>query len=130
MTANPYQNSQDLEVLSASPMELVLLLYRGALDVVDSAKRNLAAGDIKGRSKGISKACAILAELANSLDHACAPELSHQLAVLYEYMHHQLCSANIEQTTEPLDEVRGLLVTMLGGWQQVCLQELEERNAA
>ncbi len=130
MTANPYQNTQDLEVLSASPMELVLLLYRGALDGVDTAKRNLAAGDIKGRSKGISKACAILAELTNSLDHTYAPELSKQLAVLYEYMHHQLCFANIEQTVEPLDEVRGLLVTMLSGWQQVCEQAVLEQDAA
>lgn len=130
MTSNPYQNTQDLEVLSASPMELVLLLYRGALDGVDSAKRNLAAGDIRGRSKGISKACAILAELAHSLDHTCAPELSKQLALLYEYMHHQLCSANIEQTAEPLEEVRALLVTMLSGWQQVCVQSVQERDAA
>ncbi len=130
MIANPYQNTQDLEVLSASPMELVLLLYRGALDGVDSAKRNLAVGDIKGRSKSISKACAILAELVNSLDHSCAPELSAQLALIYEYMHHQLCCANIEQIAEPLDEVRALLVTMLSGWQQVCDQAVQERNAA
>ncbi len=118
--ANPYQNNQDLEVLSASPLELVVLLYRGAIEALDAAKRHLGAGEIKERSKKITKICSILEELSSSLDPAQAPQLARQLAELYGYMHRRLCQANIEQTVEPLDEVRALLANLLDGWQQVC----------
>lgn len=119
MSPNPYQQSQDLEVLSASPVELVHLLYRGAIDAIDIARRHLAAGEIKERSRQISKACSILEELISSLNHNMAPALTKQLACLYEYMHHRLCTANIEQSDGPLAEVRSLLATVLESWTQL-----------
>ena len=127
MSPNPYQQSQDLEVLSASPVELVHLLYRGAIDAIDLARRHLAAGEIKERSRQISKACSILEELISSLNHSLAPVLTKQLASLYEYMHHRLCTANIEQSDGPLAEVRSLLATVLGGWTQL-IQPADEAN--
>ena len=36
--SNPYQQSLDLAVLTASPIELVVLLYQGAIGAVDAAK--------------------------------------------------------------------------------------------
>ena len=119
MSPNPYQQSQDLEVLSASPVELVHLLYRGAIDAIDIARRHLAAGEIKERSRQISKACSILEELISSLNYSMAPALTKQLASLYEYMHHRLCTANIEQSDGPLAEVRSLLATVLESWTQL-----------
>ena len=125
MWYNPYQQSQDLEVLSASPVELVHLLYRGAIDSIDLARRHLAAGEIKERSRQISKACSIVEELIASLDHNLAPTLTKDLASLYEYMHYRLCQANIEQLEPPLVEVRSLLVTVLESWTQL-LKPLDE----
>ncbi len=121
--SNPYQQSLDLEVLTASPIELVVLLYQGAIGAVDAAKRSLAEGDIKERSRQITKACSLLGELAASLNSAMAPELSAHLRDLYGYMHRRLCQANIEQTVEPLDDVRNLLSTLLEGWRAAAQQE-------
>ena len=128
--SNPYQQSLDLEVLTASPIELVVLLYQGANGSIDAAKRSLAEGDIKERSRQITKACSLLGELAASLNPAMAPELSAQLAKLYGYMHRRLCQANIEQTIEPMDDVRNLLSILLDGWrtaaeQQVAIEEAQ-----
>ena len=114
--SNPYQQSLDLEVLTASPIELVVLLYQGAIVAIDAAKRSLGERDIKERSRQITKACSLLWELTSSLNPAVAPELSGQLSELYGYMHRRLCQANIEQRTEPLDDVRTLLSTLLVGW--------------
>ena len=125
MSLNPYQQSQDIEVLSASPLELVHLLYRGAIDSIDLARRHLASGEIKERSRQISKACSIIEELITSLDHNTAPQLTRRLAELYEYMHHRLCQANIEQADAPLAEVRTLLTTVLESWTQL-IQPVED----
>ena len=55
-------------ILSADPLELIRLLYQGCSDTVRDARRMLADGDIAGRSRAITKAFDILAELMNSLD--------------------------------------------------------------
>ncbi|MBZ2178905.1 MAG: flagellar export chaperone FliS [Acidobacteriota bacterium] len=119
MSLAAYQNSQDLNVLSASPVELVRLLYRGAIAAVRTARENLETGDIRGRSRQITKACSIIEELTVSLDKERGGKVALDLAELYVYMHQRLIQANIEQIGGPLAEVEKLLVTLLEAWQQV-----------
>jgi len=107
------------QVLSADPMELVRLLYRGAADATRSASAHLAAGRIAERSRQISKAYAILLQLSGSLDHARGGTLSRSLAELYDYMQRRLLEANLRQKAEPLLEVESLLAKLLEGWDQI-----------
>ncbi|MGH7868604.1 MAG: flagellar export chaperone FliS [Candidatus Dormibacteraceae bacterium] len=113
---NPYLQA---EVLSADPVKLVQLLYRGAIDAVVTARRHLAAGEIRQRSKSITKAWEILLELIRSLDHSHGGDLSRNLASLYIYMQKRLMEANSLQSDRQLQEVEALLSTLLDGWQQV-----------
>jgi len=106
-------------VLSADPVELIRMLHRGAAEAVETARARLAARDIQGRSAAISKAMGILAELAGTLDHRRAPELSRKLASLYDYMQRRLIDGNLQQTDAPLAEVQGLIGTLAEGWQGV-----------
>lgn len=119
MSLAAYQNSQDLNVLSASPVELVRLLYRGAIGAVRAARENLEQGDIRGRSRQITKACSIIEELTVSLDKERGGKVAADLAELYVYMHRRLIEANIEQVGGPLAEVEKLLQTLLEAWQQI-----------
>ncbi|MBZ5591175.1 MAG: flagellar export chaperone FliS [Acidobacteriia bacterium] len=107
------------KILSADPMELVRLLYKGAMGAVEAARLSLAAADIRGRSAAISKAFEILGELTVSLDHDRAPEVSRRLAELYDYMQRRLLAANFEQADAPLAEVLSLLETLAEVWNQV-----------
>jgi flagellar protein FliS len=116
---NPYLQA---EVLSADPVKLVQLLYRGAIDAVVTARRHLAAGEIRQRSKSITKAWEILLELIRSLDHSHGGDLSKNLASLYTYMQKRLMEANSQQSDRQLQEVETLLTTLLDGWQQVTAQ--------
>lgn len=122
MGIQAYQNQEDWEILGASPLELVLALYRGALQQVRKAKSALAAGKIRERSNEITKACAILQELTLSLDRSHGGEVAQNLSELYVYMHRRLGEANIEQTRAPLDEVEHLLKILLQAWEQVETQ--------
>jgi len=107
------------KILSADPLDLVRLLYGGAMEAVDTARRCLAARDIRGRSAAISKAIEILSELIVSLDRDRAPELSPRLAELYDYMQRRLLAANFEQVDAPLAKVFRLLETLAQAWNQV-----------
>jgi flagellar protein FliS len=119
--SNPYHSNTQLEaeVLTADPVKLVHLLYKGALEAVGGARRHLANGAIRPRSKQITKAWEILRELLVTLDHSKGGELSQNLAALYTYMQTRLMEANSQQLDAPLREVENLLTTLSEGWSQV-----------
>jgi flagellar protein FliS len=123
-----WQNAHDTyfesRVLSADPIELVGMLYQAATGAVGEARRHLAAGDIAARARAISKASAILIELATSLDHERGGQISANLARLYDYMLRRLTDANLQQSDVPLAEVLGLLATLSEGWEGVKAQRV------
>jgi flagellar secretion chaperone FliS len=104
-------------VLTADPLELIRMLYRAALGATGRARAHLAGGRIAERSREISRAWAILGELAAALDHQRGGELSGRLAGLYAYLQERLLEANLRQKAEPLAEVEKLLKTLLEGWE-------------
>lgn len=123
LSANPYQNYLEAEVMSAEPVRLVQMLYRGALDAIDDARGCLKSGDIAARSAAVTKAVAILQELIASLNFDAGGELSRNLAELYDYAQKRLLEANVHQADEPLAEVQRLLEPLLEAW-DACTPEL------
>jgi len=108
----------DFSILSADPMELVRLLYRGAIDAVESARQHLRDGKIAERSAQLTKAGAIIAHLTCSVREEADPALANRLIGLYSYMQRRLMRGNIEQADGPLAEVSQLLSTLLEAWAQ------------
>jgi flagellar secretion chaperone FliS len=113
---NPYFEQV---ILSASPIELVRLMYQKAIASVTDARDHLKAGRIRERGQAINKAYAILAELLISLDAEKAPELVANLKRLYCYMQERLIEANLRQKDGPLEETARLLSTLADAWREV-----------
>src|SRR3954470_771361 len=109
MWNNGHDAYLESRVFSADPVELVNLLYEGAMQAVRDARHHLASGHIAERSRAITKACDILLELTSSLDLVRGGEIAHRLGSIYEYMLHLLLEANINQADAPLAQVLGLL---------------------
>jgi flagellar protein FliS len=123
MRSKAYENYLEQEVMTADPLTLVRLLYRGALDAIAGARRRLESGDIGGRSREVTKALAIVAELARSLDHQRGGEVSRALAELYDYVERLLIGANAQQTEAPLAEAERIMATLLEAWQGCAASE-------
>jgi flagellar protein FliS len=119
MWNNGHDAYLESRILAADPVELVNMLYQGCRQAVRDAREHLAAGRIGERSKAITLAFEILAELAGSLDRPRGGEISERLARLYDYMQCRLLDANIKQSDEPLVEVLGLLNTLSEAWEGV-----------
>jgi flagellar protein FliS len=117
MPGNPYALSLEAKVLSADPVELVCLLYRGAIDAVEQARQELRAGNIESRGRAITKAMDILSELIQSLDRKQGGEFALTLLELYDYIQKLLHAAHRDQSGHPLDEAGRLLNTLLQGWE-------------
>ncbi len=115
MAYSNYGKYLETEVFSAHPVELVCMLYRGAMEATAAARRHLQAREISERSRQIMRAFAILNELSRALDPKYE-EFSRPLGELYAYMRAQLLDANAKQIDAPLVEVEGLLATLYDGW--------------
>ena len=103
-------------VQTASPLELIRILYEAALQTVDEALRALQSGDILGRGRAVTKTIEILSELRIALRYDVQKEYCSTLAGLYGYMQSQLIRAHSEQSESLLLEVSRLLHTLLEGW--------------
>jgi len=122
---NPYFEQM---ILSASPIELIRLLYQRAIASVTDARDHLRGGRIRERAQAITRAYAILTELLVSLDAKKAPELAANLRRLYCYMQERLIEANLKQKDGPLEETGRLLTTLADAWREVP-QDNESRDS-
>ena len=111
------QVSVDSDALAASPHQLVLMLYDGALQTIAAARTQMQVGDIEGKGKSIARAIEIVGSgLAASLDQAAGGEIAANLASLYDYIVRQLVGANIANDQRKLEEAATLLGQMRDTW--------------
>jgi flagellar secretion chaperone FliS len=107
---------------TASPAQLVLMLYDGALTQIARAEEALdGARDGEAAHQALSKAQAIVTELAVTLDHERGGEMAANLASLYEYCNHLLVDANIAKSAAGLPDAANVLRGLRDAWEQACL---------
>ncbi|MDX9709125.1 MAG: flagellar export chaperone FliS [Trichloromonas sp.] len=104
------------QVNTASPEQLLIMLYNGAIRFVGEAEEAMASKKIAYRGERISKSIAILSELSATLDHEIGGEIAANLAALYDYMIRTLLAANIHDDAGKLAEVREMLSGMRDTW--------------
>lgn len=107
-------------VQSRSPLELVVMLYDGALRFCDQAATAMDAGDMPAKAAAMSRAFAILAELQNTLNVKDGGDVALQLDALYAHMNDRLVDANIQRSSAPIREVMRLLTPLRDAWAQVA----------
>ncbi len=118
---NIYKNvGLESGVTAASPHQLILMLYQGALLAIASAKKHMVAENIAAKGASITKAIQIIDEgLKACLDLKQSGEIGRNLYDLYDYMNQRLLIANLKNDIAMLDEVSGLLNELKGAWESI-----------
>jgi flagellar protein FliS len=111
-----------VESESRSPLELVVMLYDGALRFVSEARDAHHHKDLRARGKAISKTLAIIGELQNTLDMEKGGSVAEQLDSLYTYINTRLLDVTTKHDIAACDEVHKLLSTLREGWTQAASQ--------
>lgn len=106
-------------VEDASPHELIVMMFDGALTRLSRAKGCLEHGDIEGRAQALDSVLAIVAGLQASLDQARGGALAENLDALYDYMQRRLFRAIADQDGVAIDEVADLLRTLKEAWSAI-----------
>ncbi|CAH3541488.1 MULTISPECIES: flagellar export chaperone FliS [Enterobacter] len=107
-------------VLSASPHQLVVLLFDGALSAMKKAIILIEQGDIPGKGQAISKAINIISNgLQSGLNHEIGGDLAANLDSLYDYMTRRLLQANLHNDINAINEVVELLNNIADAWKEI-----------
>lgn len=107
-------------VMNASPHELIVMLFDGALSALVRARLFLESGQIAQKGETLSKAIAIIDNgLKAGLNMEVESELPGNLAALYDYMVRRLLYANLRNDVDAIVEVEGLLNNIADAWKQI-----------
>jgi flagellar protein FliS len=110
---------QRMQVETASPTQLIVMLYDGALRFASLAKERMASGDLEARHNYLMKAQRIVTELLAILDVENGGAIARNLRSLYAYILKQLVEANLYDDPARIDEALGMLRELREAWAQV-----------
>ena len=109
-SGNPYAKYANNKVLTASPAELTLMLYEGAIKFCNLAKIDMEKGEYGGAMEHVKKARNIIVELQTTLDFKYPAAKDFDL--IYSYVFDRLTESNtkhdIEALEQALEEIREL----------------------
>jgi flagellar protein FliS len=115
---NQYQQQQYQQNLinTASPEQILLMLYDGAIRFTRQAMMASENGNQAEKLGRISKALAIITEFSNTLNHEIGGQIAADLDGLYQFMIRELNAARKDESGERLKTVEGLLVDLRQTW--------------
>lgn len=105
------------KINTASPADLVLMLYEGAIKFCNIAIVAVENKDIQKAHNNIMKVERIIQELQMTLDHKYVT--AKDFDEVYTYLLRRLREANIKKDAEILEEVLKHLRTMRDTWKEV-----------
>lgn len=117
------------KVLTATPEQLQMMLYDGAIRFSEQAGLALQAKDFEKSHDLLSRAQKIVLELNCGLKHSVAPDLCDKLAGLYNFVHRRLVEANVKHEPAILEEALQILRYQRETW-ALLMQKLAQSKAA
>lgn len=118
-------------VAAASPHQLIVMLFDGAVVAIRSASIHMKNGDVAAKGVAISKAISIIENgLRASLDKKAGGGIALNLDSLYEYMGSRLLEANLKNDSGLLEEVQNLLSELRAAWNTIGTPSVPAHGAS
>lgn len=117
MAANAAAAYKDSKILTASPAELTLMLYEGAIKFCNLALIAIEKKDYMGANTNIIKAERIISEFRATLNFKYP--VAKDFEQVYDIIYQRLVDANIKKDPELLEEALGYIREMRDAWKEV-----------
>jgi flagellar protein FliS len=115
-TARAIATYQEVQVTSRSPLELVVMLYDGAIAALRTAHDAMLRQDLVAKGNAIRKALTIVQHLQSSLNMEEGGEVSAKLDEVYRDVISRILEANVQRNPVHLEEAVRLLTTVREAW--------------
>lgn len=122
--ANPYAQYKDSKILTASPAELTLMLYEGAIKFGNIAIDAIEKKDVQKAHVNIIKVQRIIDEFRATLDRKYP--IAEEFDKIYRYLLRRLFEANVSKDKEIMEEIVDHLRSMRDNWKAV-MQKVKEK---
>ncbi|MGR3292463.1 MAG: flagellar export chaperone FliS, partial [Candidatus Scalindua sp.] len=116
-----------MQVDTATPIGLVLMLYDRAIVLLNKAKNEISEKQLEAKGYSLDKATDIVFELLTTLDKDKGGEIASSLANLYNFVLREIADANADLNTKALDNAIKILSELRESWR--IINENEEINA-
>ena len=127
---NPYlKQYQTSQIQTASPEKILIMLYDGAIQFLNKAKKELENKNIQEVHNNIIGAQKIVAEFMNTLDMEIGGTTAVNLYNLYEYIHFRLVQANMKKDVAMIDEVLIHLKDLKSTWEEAIRIANREKSS-
>ena len=110
-SANAYKQQQ---ILTATPEQLILMLYNGCIKFINESVKAIEEKDIQKAHNSCIRAQDIVTELMASLDMNYP--IAKEMAALYEYANHELVMANMKKEASHLENAKMVITNIREGW--------------
>jgi flagellar protein FliS len=117
LTSTPQNKYQQSSVQTASPAQLILMLYDGAIRFIKQGIDGIENKEYQKANYSLIRAQQIVNELIASLDHEYP--ISSNLLEIYDYMIRKLLEANTRKSKQSAVEVIKLLNELRESWIQI-----------
>ena len=114
---NAYGRYNNSKILTASPAELTLMLYEGAIKFCNIAIVAVENKDIEKAHVNIQKIERIIDYFRQTLDMKYP--VAEDFERVYSYLSARLIEANLKKDKEILEEINGHLRSMRDTWKEV-----------
>jgi flagellar secretion chaperone FliS len=129
MNPQAAQNYLRTRVLTATPEQLQMMLYDGAIRFADAGRTAILKKDWEATYHNCSRALKIITELTGSLKHDINAALCRKLTSLYNYIYRKIVEASLHHTVESIDEALKILRFQRQTW-AMLLEKLSKQRAA
>ena len=120
---NAYGQYNNSKILTASPAELTLMLYEGAIKFCNIAIVAVEHKDIEKAQENIRKTERIIDNIRQTLDMSYP--VAEDFERVYAYLSQRLVEANVKKEKEILEEVNTHLRSMRDTWKEVMKKSKE-----
>lgn len=107
-------------IAAARPVELVIMLYEGAVETLTRAAAQMRSRDTAAKNASITRAIRIIDEGLKATLDVRGGTLVATLDELYAYMIRRLLTASLKNDPTMLDEVRTLLLELKSAWDEIA----------
>jgi len=117
MATNAATAYNDSKILTASPAELTLMLYEGAIKFCNLALMAMEKNENDKVSLNLIKAQNIISEFRATLEFKYL--VAKDFDIIYEYINRRLIEANVKKDKEILEEALGYIREMRDTWKEI-----------
>ena len=113
-TDNPYLRDA---VMTATPEQLQLMLYDGAIRFCLQARDAIALKDYETSYEKLTRAQHIIQEMQNGLRYDVNRTLCERVSSIYSFLHRKLVDANVHRDPKDIDDALTVLRVERDTWQ-------------